>query len=255
MRTNDMPTAIQAVGLACVPLHDMPPDEAALARRPVAAAVLTLQRRVDGHREIVGTALSDARDTEFPLPWLIDQALVSSAPTIVTPEDRALLGVEVMARRYWSEPTLANLCGGTHAIDPLEMPGERVGDEAALCRRLNIPVPGIDDADIERVWSRHAPEPAMDVAMARAVARLMLWAHVRSLASREPDGFYETLLPLRDWMQDKEAIWPRLRDALRSRPIGRATSFASEYRAFRDARDRGDPVTSLTMFEDGLFHV
>lgn len=255
MRTNDVPAAIQAVGLACVPLHDMPAGEKALARRPVAAAVLTLQRRSDGHREIVAAAMSDARDSEFPLPWLIDRALMPIAPTIITPNDRALLEVEAMARRHWAEPTLADLCDGAHTIDPRAMMGETVGDEAALCRRLQIPAPLVSDVDVERTWGRHAPETAMDVAMGQAVARLMLWAHARAFAAGEPDGFYETLPPLRDWMQDEEARWPSLRAALRSRPIARAASFAAEYRTYRDARDGGDPTATWATFEDGLFHV
>lgn len=254
MKNTDMPAAIQAVGLACVPIHDMPAGEPALARRTVAAAVVTLQIRSDGHREVIAARVSDARDAEFPLPWLIDQALVAAAPIIISREDRAVLGVDAMARRHWAEPRLAAVCAGTNAIDPAAVSSGRVGDEVALCRRLQIPTSQVNGTDVERSWSRHTHQPAMDVALGIAVSRLMLWAHGVSFASAEPDAFFETLLPLRDWMLDEEKDWPSLRRAVRSRPISRATSFGSTYRDYCTARDAGDPDAAWVTFEDGLFH-
>ncbi|MFK3889776.1 hypothetical protein [Sphingomonas sp. NPDC079357] len=254
MKKTDMPAVIQAVGLACVPVADMPASEPVLARKPVAAAVITLQARGDGHRDIIAAQVSDARDMEFPLPWLIDQALVAAAPTIITAADRVTLGVDAMARRYWAEPRLAAVCRGGNTIDPGEVFGGSLGNEAALCRRLQIPTSQVRDTEVERVWTRHTPELAMDIALGVAVSRLMLWAHGVSFASAEPDAFFETLLPLRDWMQDREAHAPSLQQAGRSRPIRRATSFASTYRDYRKARDAGDEQASWAQFEDGLFH-
>ena len=254
MKNIDMPAAIQAVGLASLPVHDMPPGEPALARRPVAAAVVTLQARSEGHSEVIATRVSAARDTEFPLPWLIDQALVAGVPIIISPEDRAVLRIPAMAGRYWVEPRLAAVCAGTNAIDPTAVFEGKVGDEAALCRRLQIPTSQVNDADVERTWSRDRPRPAMDVALGIAVSRLMLWAHGVSFASAEPVAFFETLLSLRDWMLGEEKDWPSLHRAVRSRPVSRATSFASTYREYRTARDGGDEAAAWVTFEDGLFH-
>jgi hypothetical protein len=232
----------------------MPASEPALGRRAVATAVITLQARGNGHREVIATRVSDARDTEFPLPWLIDQALVAGVPTIISAEDRTTLGIDAMARRFWAEPRLAAVCSGANTIDPCALFGGILGDEVALCRRLKIPTSRVRDTEVEQMWSRHTPEPAMDVALGISVARLMLWAHAASFASGEPDAFYETLLPLRDWMVDKEARAPSLHRAGRSKPISRATSFVSDYRNYRAARDAGDEEASWAEFEDGLFH-
>lgn len=251
-----LPTVLQSVGLACVPVPDMPPGEPALARRPVAAAVVSLQRRADGHAEVVAATLSDAHELELPLPWLVEQTLVPGAPTVVSAADRAVLAVDAAGRRYWAEPRLAALCGGAGAIEPgtLVAGSGLVADEAALCRRWQVPAPLAGDAAVERGWSRHAPEAAMDAALGHAVARLMLWAHARAFADGEPDAFFETLLPLRDWMFDREGEWPSLRQASRSRPIMRAGSFASDYRRYCDARDAGDTGAAWGVFEEGLFH-
>lgn len=254
MKNTDLPDITQSVGLACVPVAEMLASEPWLGRRPVAAAVITLQARGDGHREVIATQVSDARDTEFPIPWLIDQALVAGVPTIISGEDRATLGVDAMARRFWAEPKLASVCTGANTIDPCTLFGGIVADEPALCRRLKIPTSQVRDTEVERVWSRHRPEPAMDIALGIAVARLMLWAHYASFASGEPDAFYETLLPLRDWMMDEEARSPSLQRAGRSKPLYRATSFASDYRSYRTARDAGDEKAAWAEFESGLFH-
>lgn len=254
MSKHAIPPVIQAVGLACTPVHDMPPGEAALARQPVAAAVITLQQRDDGHREIVAARLSDARALEFPITWLVNEALMPRAPVIVTPVDRAVLAVETMARRYMAEPRLAAMCAGVGAIDPLKLSGTAVGHEAALCRRLLIPYPLVDEVEIERGWDRDAPQAAEDVALGIAIARLMLWAHAASFAAGEPDAFFETMLPLRDWMHGEEEHSPTLARAVRCRPISRATSFAETYRQYRAARDAGEADASWISFEDGLFH-
>lgn len=74
MTSPYVPPVIQAVGLACVPIDDMPPGTA-LALIPVAAAVVTLHARDDGHRDVKVDCMSDARDLEFPLPVLVEDAL------------------------------------------------------------------------------------------------------------------------------------------------------------------------------------
>lgn len=254
MKNKDLPDIIQAVGLACVPVADMPASEPALGRRPVAAAVIRLHAQADGHREVIATLVSDARDTEFPISWLIDQALVAGVPTIISAEDRTTLSVDAMARRFWAEPRLASVCTGANTIDPRALFGGVVGDELALYRRLKIPTSQVPDTEVERMWSRHRPEPAMDIALGISASRLMLWAHSAAFVGGEPDAFYETLLPLRDWMVDEEARSPSLHRAGRSKPITRATSFASDYLNYRAARDAGDEKATWAEFEDGLFH-
>ena len=156
---------------------DMPPGERVLARRPVAAAAVTLQTRSDGHREMVAQRLSDARAAEFPLPWLVDQALVEHAPVIITAADRALLAADATKRRFFAEPQLAALCDGRRAVDPLTSMGATVDDEAALRRRLEIAFPQVNDADVERGWNAHVPDAAEEVALGVAAARLAMWAH------------------------------------------------------------------------------
>lgn len=254
MSKYEMPAAVQAVGLACVSVADMPPSERVLARQPVAAAVITLQTRGDGHREIVAQRLSDARAAEFPLTWLVDQALVDHAPVIITAADRALLATEAAKRRFFAEPRLAALCGSLETLDPLTFMGVPVGDEAALCRRLGITFPQVNDADVERGWNTHVPNAAEEVALGIAAARLTLWAHAEAFRAAEPAAFFETLLPLRDWMETQGRAAPSLYRAVRSRPIARATSFATTYRDYREARDAGDPQATWVSFEDALFH-
>lgn len=254
MKNTELPGTIQSVGLACVTLPDRQGQETALTRKPVAAALLTLQERSDGHREIIAATMSDARDMEFPLPWLVDQALVAGAPTIISGADRAVLCADAMARRFWAEPKLADVCLGTNVIDPCDMPGGTAGDEVALCRHLQIPTSQVSDREVERIWSRHEPDAAINVALGIAAARLMLWAHGAAFAFAEPNAFFETLLPLRDWMMGEEKKWTSLHRAVRSRPVARASSFASTYRSYRAARDAGDEQVRMTTFGDGLFH-
>ena len=169
--TASISHGVQAIGLACIPIEDMPADSVALARKPVAAAVLTLRTRDDGHPELVATRLSDARDTEFPLPWLIDQALMPGMVKLISAEDRHVLAGDTMARRYFVEERLAALCRGTDVVDPGSLPDAGVSDEAALWKRLEIPFGRVDDRAVKRCWSRGAPGVAEDIALGTAVVR------------------------------------------------------------------------------------
>ncbi|RUN78410.1 hypothetical protein EJC47_00590 [Sphingomonas sp. TF3] len=253
MNSPHVPPVIQAVGLACVPVDDMPASSV-LAREPVAAAVVTLHERDDGHREVTIKCVSDARDLEWPLPVLLDGALVASAPTIVSESDCDTLAIEAASRRFFTEPNLAALAKGQGMIDPAAMFGTGI-DEVALCQRLGIHATFVPDHEVARSWRRDAPATAEGVALSMAVRRLMLWAHGAAFLKAVPDPFFETLLPLRERLLDLEQDRPELKAMLRSRPFGRAASFASYYREYRTRRDAGDEDARWATFEDGLSYV
>ena len=253
MNTYDMPPVIQAVGLACVPVDDMPPGTK-LARKPVAVAVVTLAERDDGHRDVTVTCMSDARALEFPLPVLVDDALIAGVPVIITASDRDVLTIEAASRRFFVEPRLGALARGEGVTDPVEMFGAD-HDEAALYRRLGIPVSIVPDKDVARWWSREAPMAAEGVALSAAIARLTLWAHGASFLAGLPDAFFETLLPLRERVMDLESEYPTLAACVSSRPFNRARSFASYYREYRQRIDVGDEGARWLTFEDGLSYV
>jgi hypothetical protein len=244
---------IQAVGLTCVPLPEIGSDMP-LGRKPVTAAVLTLSQREDGHVDVIATRLSDARDLEFPLPYLVDQALMPGALTIVSAADRAALGVEAAARRFFVEPRLVRMVTGTRVVDPLASPPFDGVDEASACRRLGIPVDRTSDADIGRLWSRHAPEPVETIALARAVSRLMLWSSIEAFTLADPGPFFETMLPLRTWMNTQADAAPAIYGWATCRPMMHAVSFAGQYRGHRRRVVTGDSDTSWVSFEDNLLH-
>lgn len=253
MKSPHVPPVIQAVGLACVPVDDMPPGTA-LARKPVAAAVIALSEREDGHRDVIVKTMSDARAMEFPLPVLIDDALAAGAPTILTETDCDVLTVEAAARRFFTEPKLAALAKGKSLIDPAAMFGAG-HDEGALCRRLGIHAPTASDADVARWWNPNAPAAAEGVALTAAAARLMLWAHGASFLRALPDAFFEVLMPLRERLMDLEKDRPGVKEVLAARPFGRAASFAGYYREYRALRDAGDESARWVTFEEGLSYV
>ena len=252
MQSQFVPPVIQAIGLACVPVDDMPPD-VALARKPIAAAIITIAECGDGHRDVVVKCVSDARDLEFPLPVLVNDALVEGVPTIITAGDCDALTVEAASRRFFAERALGSLAGGQHLIDPAAMFGAG-HDEVALCQRLGIPANLAPARDVARWWDRDAPLAVEDVALTTAISRLLLWAHGTSFQQGRPDAFFEMLLPLRLRLLDLEATHPGLKPMLASRPFHRAASFASYYRDYRARRDAGDDGRWLT-FEDGQSYV
>jgi hypothetical protein len=253
MNTSYVPPVIQAVGLACVPIDDMPAGTA-LARKPVAAAVVTLQARDDGHRDVTVACMSDARDLEFPLPVLVEEALVAGAPAIIARPDREVLSIEAAARRFFVEPRLGTLAKGQRLVDPVAMFG--IGhDEVALCRRLGITANLVADRDVAQWWRRDAPAAAEAVALTSVVSRLMLWAHGASFLTGQPDPFFETLLPLREKLIDFEIARPELKAILASRPFGRAGSFASYYREYRARRDASEEDARWLTVEEGLSYV
>lgn len=253
MNSPYVPPLIQAVGLACVPVDDTP-SGTALARKPVAAAVVTLHARDDGHRDVTIVCVSDARDLEFPLPALVEDALVASAPIVITEPDCNVLTIEAAARRFFVEPKLGALAKGQGLVDPVAMFGEG-HDEVALCRRLGIAASHVADRDVARWWRRDAPAAAEGVALTIAVSRLMLWAHGASFLKGLPDAFFETLLPLRETLMGVEAERPEMKAILASRPFGRAASFASYYREYRAGRDAGNEAVPWVTFEEGLSYV
>ncbi len=253
MNTPDVPPVIQAVGLACVPIADMPPGST-LARKPVAAAIISLIERGDGHRDVVITCVSDARDMEFPLPVLVNDALVATAPTIITAADCETLAVDATSRRFFVEARLAALADGDTLIDPVAIFGND-HDEAALCHRLGFPVALVSDNDIARWWNRAAPAVAEGLALTAAIARLMLWAHGTAFRSGRPDAFFETLIPLRERLLDIECERPELKAILAMRPFGRVASLAGYYHEYRARRDGGEHDARWLTFEDGLSYV
>lgn len=253
MNSPYVPPIVQAIGLACVPIDDMPPGTA-LARKPVAAAVVTLHTRDDGHREVSIACLSDARELEFPLPVLVEDALVAGAPTIMTAHDYDALRIDAAARRFFVEPKLGVLASGQGLIDPVSMFGAGY-DEVALCRRLGVAATLVADRDVAKWWRRDAPALAEGVALNSAVSRLLLWAHGASFTAGLPDAFFETLLPVREKLMDLEATRPEVRAILATRPFGRAGSFASYYREYRARRDAGDEDARWLTFEEGLSYV
>ena len=254
MTDTVMPPLIQAIGLACVPVPGMPADDPALARQPVAAAIVTLARREDGHREFVVARHSDARAAELPLPWLVDRSLVPGAPVVATPADVATLALDAASRRFAAEPRLAVLTAGKDLIDPCSIVGTPAADEPALLRRFGIPLVMAGDAEVERAWSRHQPDRAMDAALGDALARLVAWAHGAAFAAATPEPLFETLLPLHGWLVDEVERVPGLDPLLRSRPLRHAASFASHYRVYCERREAGDADAAWVTFEEGLFH-
>ncbi len=251
MNRYRLPLVIQSVGIACVPLHDMPPNDAALNRKPIAVGIVTLRAGERGKGIVTATSVSDARDMEFPLPWLVDQALESGAVVLISDEDRQILATEMLARRFWAEPKLSSVCGGANAVDPARA-GIPTGDEAALCRRLSIPIPSVSDAEIQRRWSRHTPEPAETIALQRAVARLILWAHIEAARIAAPAPFFEMLLPLRAWM-NAQTEGSVIAGIATSRAMLRAGSFVQEWLEHERKLDAGQ-AHDWGEFEDGLFH-
>jgi hypothetical protein len=253
MNSPYVPPVVQAIGLACVPVDDMPPGTA-MARKPVAAAVVTLHMRDDGRRDVTVTCMSDARDLEFPLPVLVEDALLAGAPTVITELDCNVLNIEAAARRFFVEPKLGALASGQGGVDAVAMFGSG-HDEVGLCRRLGIAANMVADRDVAQWWRRDAPAAAEGVALTSAVSRLMLWAHGASFLAGLPDAFFETLLPLREKLIDLEAARPEVKAILTSRPFGRAGSFASYYREYRVRRDAGDEDARWVTFEEGLSYV
>lgn len=231
----------------------MPPGSA-LARKPVAAAILMMRVRSDGHRDVSVTCVSDACDMEFPLPAPIDEALVLNAPVVIVAADRDVLAVETAARRFFVERRLSTLVGGNTLVDPVALFGVGV-DEVTLCRRLGLPANCPSDKEVARLWNRDTPTAAEGVALTIAMSRLALWAHGASLQAALPDPVFETLLPLRERLFDLEDDHPPLKSMSTSRPFNRAASFASYYRDYREKSDAGDTEARWATFEESLSYV
>ncbi len=247
---------VQSVGLVTVPTNE---GEGAswIERKPVAAAVLTLSQRDDGHVEIVHDVMTAIDEQEFSLPWLIEQRLVLQAPTLIPAGEATILGVDAAQQRFFVEPRLAGLIFGDHALHVPAFIGEGVS-EAGLCRRLGIPRLEISDAEAARVWTWYPRESRIAVlgqhALAPAVSRLMLWANLMSFQTQEPGWMYETMLALRCWLDEREGDAPDIYAWGTSKPVMRAVSHVEAYR-----RDLGRRLAGLESdwprFEAGLFHM
>ncbi len=247
---------IQSVGLASVATNEGA-GASWIERKPVAAAVLTLRQRDDGHVEIVHDVMTAVDEQEFSLPWLLEQRLVLNAPTLVHDVEATILAVEAAQQRFFVEPKLTNLIVGDHTLNTTAFIGEGV-NEAALCRRLGIPRLEIDDAEAARIWTWFPRDERIRVlgqhALGRAVSRLMLWANLMSVQTQEPGWFYETMLALRCWLDEREDDAPDIYAWGTSKPVMRAVSHVEAYR-----RDLGRRLAGLESdwprFEPGLFHM
>lgn len=252
---NVFPSVIQCIGLACVPVAELTASEqTSIPCKPVAAAVLTLETQAHGQGRITAARVSDARDMELPLAWRLETELADDALTIISAQDRVALALEATARRFFVEPRLAALVAGDQTVDPGWMLGEQRLDEAALCRRLHIPTLDVSDAAMSRIWSRHAPAAAEEVALVRAVARMILWANIAAFQQADPAPFFRTLLPLQTWMYDQAERWPLIHRMATARPLMRASSFADEWHSYEQAKALGDQSARWVQFELGLFH-
>ncbi|MBR0553763.1 hypothetical protein [Stakelama marina] len=240
-------TPVQAIGLACVPVDHLP-DVEIMARRSVAVAVVSIASDAEGRPTITASCPTAARDPEFPLPYLVNEALVAGAETIVSPADRAVLAADASARRFFVEPSLARLTSGETVIDPASLAGDIYGDEAVLYQRLHIPTLARSDASNAALWDKRLTLPLKTAALAEAVSRLMLWAHFGAFREAEAGIFFETMLALRDWMHGQVDSAPELYGWATSRPVLRAQSFEHDY---RQALKRGQGEPWIT-FESGL---
>ena len=245
---------VQALGVVSIPTCDQP--DAPGLPKPVAAAVLTMTQRDDGHVMIFHDVMSAEEETQFPLCWLIEQALITGATTLVDKGEAQILLLDASQQRFFVEPKLAALFGGERAIDAAALAGNGVS-ESVLCRRLNIPRLGISLAEAGRLWA-NSPRSMREVclgqyALADAVSRLMLWANLISTRTAEPGWFYETMLALRCWLDERERNAPALFSWGTSKPIMRAVSFAEDYRRDQDRRSAGLD-SDWPVFEPNLFH-
>lgn len=246
---------VQAIGLVCVPSNERD-DAGWVERKPVAAAVVTLSQRDDGHVTIFHEVMNAIDEMQFPLPWLVEQELVAGAPTLVGSGDAVLLSIDSAQQRFFVEPKVQDLKTGSHVIDVTGLAGEGIG-EAGLCRRLGIPLLEMGPTEANRVWTwfpHDARAAALgQQALGKAVSRLMLWANLMAACESEPGWFYETMLALRCWFDERETDAPALYGWATCKPVMRAVSFVEDYR-----RDLGRRLVGLERdwpeFSPGLFH-
>lgn len=246
---------VQAIGLVSMPTSDCD-DASWIERKPVAAAVLTLSQRDDGHVLIFHEVMTAADEQQFPLTWLVEQELVAGAPTLVGVGDATVLTVDAAQQRHFVERKLVDLLGSGASVHVAGLAGEGIG-EPALCRRLNVPRLEITPEEVARVWTWYPRETRIATlsqhALANAVSRLMVWANLQATLTREPGWFYETMLALRCWMEEREHDAPEIYRWGTCKPIMRAVSFVEEYRRDLSRRLAGEESDWPT-FAPGLFH-
>ena len=247
--------SVQSLGIVTVPVGDQPDMQRSL-QKPIAAAVLTMTQRNDGHVMIFDEMMSADEEPQFPLPWLIDQALIAGATTLVGTGDAQALLVDAAQQRFFVEPKLAALSTGDHTVDVPTLVGNEI-DEATLSCRLGIPWISLHPSELERIWTErsrdtHAASLGKH-ALAMSVSRLMLWANLMATHTAEPGWFYETMLALRCWLDGRETDAPELYAWGTSKPIMRAVSSVEDYRRDLGRRLAGRDSDWPT-FEAGLFH-
>lgn len=247
---------IQSIGLVCVSTTESA-DAGWIERKPVAAAVLTLSQRDDGHIHILHEVVTAIDELQYPLTWLVEHELFVGATTLVGAGDAALLVVDAAQQRFFVEPKLQSIVDADSTINVVGLAGDGIG-EAGLCRRLNIPRLELSEREAARIWTWHAPDDRVATlgrhALARAVTRLMLWANLMATRHQEPGWFYETMLGLRCWLDERQADVPELYAWGTSRPIMRAVSFVDEYRRDLGRRLAGQE-RDWPPFGPGLFHI
>lgn len=246
---------LQSVGLICVPTGTAD-DAGWIERKPVAAAVLTMSQGGDGRISIFHEVATAVDERQFPLPWLVEQELVAGVPTLVGAGDIERLAVEAAQKRFFVESKIASLhAGGDHAIDVAGLAGDGIS-EKGLCRRLNIPLDPISETEVERIWNCRSDTRVIRLgrhALASSVSRLMLWANLMAMRESEPGWFYETMLALRCWVDERERDAPTLYSWGMLKPIMSAVSYVDEYRRDLARRAAGQP-SDWPRFASGLFH-
>lgn len=246
---------VQSLGLVSVPTGDKA-DVTVIERKPVAAAILTLSQRDDGHVTIVHEVVTAIDENQLPLTWLVEQELVINAPTLIGQGDAALLFADAAQQRFFREPKVAGLARSTHVVDVAALAGNGV-DEAGVCRRLGIPRLDIDPVEAGRIWTWYPRDTRIAQlgirALAQAVSRLVLWGNLMAVREQEPGWFYETALALRWWLDERADDAPELYPWGTTVPFMRAVSFVEDYR--RDlARRQAGQESDWPRFEPGLFH-
>ncbi|WP_156678170.1 hypothetical protein [Sphingomonas profundi] len=223
---------VQAVGIITVPVQDLPPAMAALAVRPIAAAVLRFEQAPDGNCTVSLRKAGALSALEHPLPSLLDPLIDPQALVVITDADLELLGIEAASRRTFRELNLAAMLDGyIDTVDPaLLASGASGGSERLLCRRLGLPMLP-DPSKREKTWRAGGIAAIDRYALGVATTRLMLWATIAATRAAEPGLFYEPMLALRRWLTSDEIAAPPLALFARSRPMRRAVACEADYRA------------------------
>ena len=249
-----LPRPIQALGLITAEPRIKEGDQPA---EPivVTAAIVTLRQQEDGSTQLDVARMSDAREMEFPLSWLVDQALDTGASVLVSLQELQALAVTIMRTGFFNEERLAQLLSGSMSIVDLGqiVPGEHT-DEAQLARSLRLPpaLSPVAHAGAPTDEQRLACEAAAtEAALSRALRRLIIWAHVSAARTAEPAFFYEVVGAIIAWIQDHEQEVPRLLPWPSCSRLSKATYRRRQYLEDLGHRQAGLP-RSWPVFEENL---